>query len=237
MIIFPAIDLIGGEAVRLYKGDFAQKTVYSRDPLSVAKTFCKKGATHIHLVDLEGALMGRPANFDLICRIKAETGLFVEVGGGIRTAELMERYLSHGIDRVILGTAPIEDPKFLSSLPKTVLAKTAVGVDVKNGYVAIKGWTENSSRTLVDFCAEAEAAGVGTVICTDVGKDGAMAGTNHELYKKLSETTKMNVVASGGVSSIEDVKRLRAQNVYGAIIGRAYYEGAIDLSEAIEVAR
>ena len=237
MIIFPAIDLIGGEAVRLYKGDFAQKTVYSRDPLSVAKTFCEKGATHIHLVDLEGALMGQPANFDLICRIKAETGLFVEVGGGIRSTTLMERYLSKGIDRVILGTAPIKDPKFLPSLPKDVLAKTAIGVDVKNGYVAIKGWTENSDRTLVDFCAEAEAAGVNTVICTDIGKDGAMAGTNHELYKELSAHTKMNVVASGGVSSLEDVKRLRAQNVYGAIIGKAYYEGAIDLSEAIKEAK
>lgn len=237
MIIFPAIDMIGGEAVRLYKGDFAKKTVYSSDPLSVAKTFLKKGATHVHLVDLDGALAGEPKNFDLICSIKEQTGLFVEVGGGIRTRELIERYLARGIDRVILGTAAVVDPGFIPSLPKEILSKVAVGVDVLNGYVAIKGWTEASDKTLFDFCAEMEKAGVGTVICTDIGKDGAMKGTSHELYRELSARTKMNIVASGGVCSIEDVKKLKAQNIYGAIIGKAYYEGAIDLSEAIKEAK
>ena len=237
MIIFPAIDIINGEAVRLFKGDYAQKTVYSKDPVSVAKTFKEKGATHVHLVDLDGAKAGEPKNFDLICRIKKETGLFAEVGGGIRTLDLIKRYLDAGIDRVILGTAAVVDKGFIPSLPACVRSKVAVGVDVSDGYVAIKGWTEKSDKTLFDFCAEMEAYGVGTVICTDISKDGAMKGTNHQLYKELSARTKMNVVASGGVSSLEDVKKLREQNIYGAIIGKAYYTGAIDLSEAIKEAK
>ena len=237
MIIFPAIDLIGGEAVRLYKGDFAQKTVYSSDPLSVAKDFRAKGATHIHLVDLDGAKTGRFCNFDLILEIKEQTGLFVEVGGGIRTRESIERYLEGGIDRVILGTAAVTDPEFIPSLPKALLAKVAVGVDILNGYVAIKGWTEASDYSLFDFCARMENAGVNTVICTDITKDGAMKGASHQLYRELSERTNMNIIASGGVSSIEDIRKLRERGLYGAIIGKAYYEGAIDLSEAIEVAR
>ena len=237
MIIFPAIDLVGGEAVRLYKGDFAQKTVYSSDPLSVAKDFKKKGATHVHLVDLDGALSGKSENFELICRIKEETGLFAEVGGGIRTLDAIERYLSRGLDRVILGTAAVSDPDLIPSLPKDYLSKIAVGVDVKDGFVAIKGWREKSDYTLFDFCRKMQDSGVGTVICTDVGKDGAMAGTNHDLYRELSEVTSMQIVASGGVSSLEDVKKLKARGLYGAIIGKAYYTGAIDLSEAIEVAK
>ena len=237
MIIFPAIDLIGGEAVRLYKGDFNQKTVYSSDPLSVAEDFKKKGATHIHLVDLDGAKKGEFCNFDLACRIKAETGLFVEVGGGIRTKEAIDAYLAKGIDRVILGTAAVVDPDLIPSLPKEILKKVAVGVDVLDGYVAIKGWTEASEYSLFDFCEKMEKAGVGTVICTDIGKDGAMKGTSHELYRELAARTKMNITASGGVSSIEDVVRLREEGLYGAIIGKAYYEGAIDLTRAIEVAR
>lgn len=237
MIVFPAIDLIGGEAVRLYKGDFNKKTVYSSDPLSVAEDFKSKGATHVHLVDLDGAKRGEFCNFDLICRIKAETGLFVEVGGGIRTKEAIDRYLERGIDRVILGTAAVENPDLIPSLSKEVLQKVAVGVDVLNGFVAIKGWTEASEYSLFDFCEKMEKAGVGTVICTDIGKDGAMKGTSHDLYRELSARTKMNITASGGVSSIEDVRKLKEQGLYGAIIGKAYYEGAIDLREAIEVAR
>ena len=237
MIVFPAIDLIGGEAVRLYKGDFNKKTVYSSDPLSVAEDFKSKGATHVHLVDLDGAKRGEFCNFDLICRIKAETGLFVEVGGGIRTKEAIDRYLERGIDRVILGTAAVENPELIPSLSKEVLQKVAVGVDVLNGFVAIKGWTEASEYSLFVFCEKIEKAGVGTVICTDIGKDGAMKGTSHDLYRELSARTKMNITASGGVSSIEDVRKLKEQGLYGAIIGKAYYEGAIDLREAIEVAR
>ena len=237
MIIFPAIDLVNGEAVRLYKGDFAQKTVYSSSPLDVAKEFRAKGATHIHLVDLDGAKTGEQKNFDLICRIKEETGLFVEVGGGIRSLSAIESYLSRGVDRVILGTVAVTNPDFISSLPAKYRDRVAVGVDVKDGYVAIKGWTESSDQTLFDFCEKIEREGVNVVICTDIGKDGAMKGTNHDLYRDLSAHTGMRIIASGGVSSLEDVKKLRESGLYGAIIGKAYYVGAIDLSEAIEAAR
>ena len=236
MIIFPAIDLIGGEAVRLYKGDFNQKTVYSTDPLSVAEDFKSKGATHVHLVDLDGAKTGKFCNFDLICRIKAQTGLFVEVGGGIRTKEAIDKYLERGVDRVILGTAAVVDPELIPSLSKETLKRVAVGVDALNGYVAIKGWTEASEYSLFDFCEKMEKAGVGTVICTDIGKDGAMKGTSHELYRELSARTTMNINDSGGVSSLEDILKLKEQALYGAIIGKAYYSGAIDLAEAIKEA-
>ena len=237
MILFPAIDLCGGEAVRLYKGDFSQKTVYSSDPLSVARDFKAKGATHIHLVDLDGAKSGARSHFDLICAIKKETGLFSEVGGGIRTTEDVEAYLSAGIDRVILGTVVAEDPAFLSRLPAACREKVAVGMDLKDGFVAIKGWTETSEEDAFSFCERIRREGVRTVICTDVGKDGAMQGANEDLYRTLSERFDLDFVASGGVSSLEDVRRLRALGLYGAIVGKAYYLGAIDLAQAIEVAK
>ena len=237
MILFPAIDMVGGEAVRLYKGDFAQKTVYSHDPLSVAKDFCAKGATHIHLVDLDGARTGERTHFDLICRIKQQTGLFAEVGGGIRTREAIEAYLSHGIDRVILGTVAVTDPAFIPSLPTEILSHVALGVDVADGKIAIKGWTETSDLDLVDFCKKMRDKGVEVVISTDISRDGAMKGTNHDLYRTLTEKSGMKVIASGGVSTLDDIKRLKAGGAYGAIVGKAYYVGAIDLSEAIEVAK
>lgn len=237
MILFPAIDLVSGEAVRLYKGDFSQKTVYSPDPLSVAKDFRAKGADHIHLVDLDGARTGERSHFDLICRIKRETGLFAEVGGGIRSRDAIEAYLSHGIDRVILGTVAVTDPSFIPSLPAEILSHVAVGVDIADGKIAIKGWTEKADCELIDFCNKMKDAGVGVLISTDISRDGAMKGTNHDLYRTLTEKTGMQVVASGGVSSIEDIRRLKEGGAYGAIVGKAYYIGAIDLSAAIEVAR
>ena len=237
MILFPAIDLIGGQAVRLYQGDYAQKTVYSADPVSVARDFRDQGATHIHLVDLDGAKAGTPQNFDLICRIKRQTGLFVEVGGGIRTQSTIERYLSEGLDRVILGTAAVTDPDLILSLPDAIKEKIAVGVDAAGGKIAIRGWTEASGYELFSFCEDLQSKGVGTVICTDISKDGAMRGANHELYRALSERVGMQIVASGGVSGIDDLVRLKALGLYGAIIGKAYYEGALDLKEALEVAR
>ena len=237
MIIFPAIDLVGGEAVRLYKGDFSAKTVYSSSPLSVARDFVDAGATHIHLVDLDGALTGESNHFDLICQIKSETGLFTEVGGGIRTREGIDRYLSRGIDRVILGTVAVTDPAFVPSLPADVRSRVEIGVDVKDGRVAIKGWTETADLDLFDFCLRFKEQGIDTVICTDISRDGAMAGSNDALYRELTARTGMKVVASGGVSSIDDVKRLKACGAYGAIVGKAYYVGAIDLREAIEVAK
>ena len=237
MILFPAIDLSGGEAVRLYKGDFSQKTVFSSDPPAVAEDFKSKGATHIHLVDLDGAKAGARTHFDLICSIKKRTGLFVEVGGGIRTQEDVKAYLDAGVDRVILGTVAVADPTFLSRLPADYRARVAVGVDIKDGFVAVKGWTETSDKDAFTFCENLQKEGVRTVICTDVSKDGAMQGANEDLYRALSERFDLDFVASGGVSSLEDVKRLRALGLYGAIIGKAYYLGAIDLAQAIEVAK
>lgn len=237
MILFPAIDLVGGEAVRLYQGDFNKKTVYSSDPLAVAMTFKEKGATHIHLVDLDGAKKGESNHFELITRIKKESGLFAEVGGGIRTKASIEKYLAQGIDRVILGTVAVEDPAFVPSLPQEWMEHIAVGVDVLDGKVAIKGWTQKSDYDLIDFCKKMQDNGVGVVISTDIGRDGAMRGTNLSMYKELSEKTDMKVIASGGVSSMEDILRLKEGGAYGAIIGKAYYVGAIDLSEAIKEAQ
>lgn len=237
MNIFPAIDLVGGKAVRLYKGDYAQMTVYSEQPLQVAKAFEAAGAKFIHLVDLEAAKSGVPANLETIRAIAEQTDLFVEVGGGIRTMEIARTYLEAGVDRIILGTAAVEDPAFLCQALKEFGGKVAVGVDLKDGYVAIKGWTETSALTADAFFTQMEQMGVQTVICTDISKDGAMQGTNRDLYKDLSQKFKIDLIASGGVSSIEDIKALRAMDLYGAIIGKAYYIGAIDLKQAIEVAK
>jgi len=237
MIIYPAIDLYEGKAVRLYKGDYAQMTVYSDDPAHVAADFAAAGATHIHLVDLEGAKLGKPANLDVIRRILEKTDLFAEVGGGIRDLATIQSYLSIGIRRVILGTAAVTDPEFLKAALDAYGEKIAVGVDIKDGFVAIKGWTEKSQITAEDFFAQMEKLGVRTVICTDISRDGAMKGTNRELYRQLSQKFAIDLIASGGVSSMEDVKALTEMQLHGAIIGKAYYIGAIDLKEAIEVAK
>ena len=234
MYIYPAIDLYEGKAVRLYKGDYAQMTVYSENPAEVAKDFAAAGAKHIHLVDLEGAKKGQPANLEIIGRIMEAADLFVEVGGGIRNLETVEQYLAIGVDRVILGTAAVTDPAFLEGALSRYGEKIAVGVDIKDGYVAIKGWMEKSSVTAEDFFARMETLGVKTVICTDISRDGAMKGTNRELYKALSEKYAIDLIASGGVSTMEDVKALVQMNLHGAIIGKAYYIGAIDLKEAVE---
>ena len=237
MYIYPAIDLYEGKAVRLYKGDYAQMTVYSNDPPEIARAFAAAGARHIHLVDLEGAKQGRPANLDVIRRIIAAADLFVEVGGGIRNLDTVDAYLSIGVDRVILGTAAVEDPEFLEAALKQYGEQIAVGVDLKDGYVAIKGWTEKSGLTAEHFFNKMQALGVRTVICTDISRDGAMKGTNRELYRALSRRYSIDLIASGGVSSLEDVAALREMDLHGAIIGKAYYIGAIDLKEAVEVAK
>ncbi len=237
MIIYPAIDLYRGKAVRLLKGDYNAMTVYSENPVEVAMDFRASGATHIHLVDLEGAKDGTTPNLDTVKRIIHEAGMFAEIGGGIRSMETIEAYLSAGASRVILGTAAIRDPALLREACTRYGDKIAVGVDIKDGMVAIHGWTETTTRDAFDFCRELDEMGVGTVICTDISRDGAMMGTNHDLYRALSERFRMNIIASGGVSSVEDVKRLTALGIHGAIIGRAYYTGAIRLTEAIEVAK
>lgn len=237
MILYPAIDLYEGKAVRLFKGDYAQMTVYNEDPLAVARDFIRCGATHIHMVDLQGARDGTTPNLETVQKIKEQTGLFCEVGGGIRTMEIVDRYLRAGVDRVILGTAAVTDPDFLAAALAKYGEKIAVGIDIKDGRVAIKGWTETSDKDALSFCAQMEAAGVKTIICTDISKDGAMLGTNRELYKTLSERFRLQIIASGGVSSLEDVRHLAAQNLHGAIIGKAYYSGSLDLAQAIEVAK
>lgn len=237
MLIYPAIDLYGGKAVRLYKGDYAQMTVYNDDPVAVAKDFVAKGASCIHLVDLEGAKSGTTPNFDTVAAIKAETGLFCEIGGGIRSMETIETYLSAGIDRVILGTAAVTEPGFVEAAVAKYGEKIAVGIDIKDGFVAIKGWTVKSEENAMDFTGKMEKLGVKTMICTDISRDGAMQGTNHELYRELSQRFGMNIIASGGVSSIDDVARLAKLGIHGAIVGKAYYTGAIDLAKAIEVAK
>ena len=237
MLIYPAIDLFEGKAVRLFKGDYKQMTVYSENPPEIAENFASKGATHMHIVDLEGAKDGTTPNFETVLRIKQTSGLFCEVGGGIRSMETIDRYLLNGIDRVILGTAAVTEAGFVEKAVNAYGERIAVGIDIKDGMVAIKGWTEKSDLTAFDFCKRMQDIGVKTLICTDISKDGAMKGTNHELYSELMRRFDMNIIASGGVSGIEDIKRLRKENVYGAIIGKAYYIGAIDLSQAIEVAK
>ena len=237
MLIFPAIDLYGGKAVRLYKGDYQNMTVYSDDPLSVARDFVKAGATCIHMVDLEGARDGTTPNLDIVRSIAQNTPLFTEIGGGIRSMETVRAYLEAGVDRVILGTAAVTDPDFLKEALAEYGERIAVGVDIKDGKVAIKGWLETAEDDAMTFCGKMQSLGVRTIISTDISKDGAMMGANHELYRTLAEQFDLHIVASGGVSSIEDVKRLRALDLYGAIIGKAYYTGAVDLSEAIEVSR
>ena len=236
MIIFPAIDLVCGKAVRLFKGDYNQMTVYNDNPAEVAVDFAKSGASHIHIVDLEGAKDGTTPNFETVLKIKNESGLFCEIGGGIRSIETVRKYLDSGIDRVILGTAAVNDESFLDKSISAYGNKIAVGVDIKDGFVAVKGWLESSGIEAFEFCNMMCIKGVKTLICTDISKDGAMQGTNLDLYRELSERFDINITASGGVSSIEDIRRLAGLNLYGAIIGKAYYTGAIDLAEAIEVA-
>lgn len=237
MVIYPAIDLYEGKAVRLFKGDYARMTVYNENPVAVALDFKAAGATHIHLVDLEGAKSGTTPNLATVCAIKEATGLFCEIGGGVRSMDVVKAYLEAGVDRVILGTAAVTDEAFLKAAVAAYGEKIAVGIDIKDGYVAIRGWTEKSKEKAMDFCGKMENLGVKTVICTDISRDGAMQGANHDLYRQLAETFDLDIIASGGVSAMADVKALAAMDIHGAIIGKAYYTGAIDLAEAIEVAK
>ena len=237
MNIFPAIDLYDKKAVRLFKGDYAKMTVYSNNPIEIALDFESKGARFIHVVDLEGAKNGTTPNIDIVKQIANETGLFVEIGGGIRSIETIEKYLNAGVSRVILGTSAVTDEALLTEAISKYGEKIAVGADVKDGYIAIKGWIEKSQYSLDEFLSKMQKMGVKTIICTDISKDGAMKGTNLQLYKELSSKYSLDIVASGGVSTIDDIKALAGMNLYGAIIGKAYYTGAIDLKEAIEVAK
>ncbi len=237
MNIFPAIDLYGGKAVRLYKGNYDEMTVYSDNPVLIAEDFFKQGARFMHLVDLEGAKTGGTPNVETVKKLVKAFGGFVEVGGGIRSMDVIKKYVDAGVNRVILGTAAVTDREFLINAVKTFGDKIAVGVDIKDGLVAIKGWTEKSEFTGIEFCSDMEKLGVKTIICTDISKDGAMQGTNHALYKEMKEKLGLNIIASGGVSSLDDVKKLAALGIYGAIIGKAYYTGAINLEQAVKSAK
>ena len=235
MKIFPAIDLIDGQAVRLIKGDYDQKTVYNNDPLAVSKEFKAKGAEFIHIVDLDGAKSGKTDNFDVIKKIIDESGLKVEVGGGIRDKATVEKYINAGAYRVILGTAAITDPDFTKEAVDAFGEKIAVGADIKEGKVAIKGWLELSEKTLFEFCEELEEIGVKTLICTDISKDGMLEGTNISLYKELSKRFNIDIVASGGISTLEDIKTLNKMSISGAILGKALYTGMLNLEDAIKI--
>ena len=237
MNIFPAIDLYGGRAVRLYKGDYANMTVYSDDPVSVAMDFEKCGAEYIHVVDLEGAKIGSPCAYETVKSILTNTSLKLEIGGGIRNEEMIKAYVDLGVDRVILGTAAVNNEAFMSEMAEKYGSRLAVGVDIKDGYVAIKGWTEKSNITCDRMFSYVASLGISRVICTDVSKDGAMQGTNRDLYAELSKKFNTNIIASGGVSTLDDIKALNSMGIFGAIIGKAYYTGAIDLSEAIRITK
>jgi len=236
MRIYPAIDLHDGQAVRLYKGNYNLVTNYG-DPVMQAAYFKSVGAKFLHLVDLDGAKDGESKNLEAVKRIINEVNIDCELGGGIRTLEHIQKVLDLGVKRVILGTAAVTDNDFLCSAVKKHKEAVAVGVDIKDGYVAIKGWTEKSNLSCDEFFSHLCDIGVSTVICTDISKDGAMQGTNIKLYRDLSQKYNINIVASGGVSSLDDIKELRKMELYGAILGKAYYVGAIKLKEAIEVAK
>ena len=236
MLIFPAIDILGGKAVRLYKGDYNQVTVYGERPWEIAQDFVSKGASAIHIVDLDGAREGSAVNMDVVRKIACIPNLLTEIGGGIRNQDTVERYLDAGISRVILGTAALNDPVFLRHILAMCGEKIVVGVDLKDGKVAVKGWLEKSDKDGLVFLKELEDMGVKSVIVTDISKDGAMKGANLGMYRSIGSTTSLKVTASGGVSTLEDVRALKEIGVWGAIIGKAYYTGAIDLSEAIRIA-
>ena len=237
MKIFPAIDLYEGKAVRLLKGNYNDLTVYSENPIEIAKDFESQGATELHTVDLEGARDGGTPNIEIIKSFVENTSLNVEVGGGIRSMDTVKAYLDAGVSRVILGTAAVTDDAFLKEAVSLYGEKIAVGADIKDGKVAIKGWVEKSEYGTFEFFEKLEKTGVSTVICTDISKDGAMQGTNRELYKELSGKFSVNIIASGGVSSLDDIKALSEMNLYGAIIGKAYYTGAVKINEALEVTK
>lgn len=233
MQIFPAIDLRGGQVVRLYQGDYDRETVYAADPCAVARNFLAAGAQYLHVVDLDGARDGTLANFDTIAAIAKQGGLYIEVGGGIRTEDRIRQYLDLGVSRCILGTIAVKDFDFTARMARKYGDQIAVGVDARDGYVAVSGWKELSQEKGVDFCRRLRDAGVKTVIYTDISRDGAEAGTNLDLYRELAEIEGLDITASGGVSSIEELKELQKIGTRAAILGKALYTGRLDLKTVI----
>lgn len=234
MILLPAIDLYEKKVVRLTRGDYAQMTVYNDNPVAQAASFQETGAQWLHTVDLEGAKDGSTPNYSVIEAICKETSLKVEIGGGIRSLDTIQKYLDAGVERVILGTKAVTDSAFLEESLEKFGSHIAVGVDIKDGKIAIKGWLETAQDSVEDFFTKLCKLGVSTVICTDVSKDGMLAGTNVELYRQLSQQFSLDLIASGGVSSLEDLARLKELGLYGAILGKALYTGALDLKAALK---
>ena len=234
MQIFPAIDLSGGQVVRLYQGDYDKMTVYGADPCAVARDFMAAGARYLHVVDLDGAKDGTLANFESIAALAKQGGLYIEVGGGIRTEERIQKYLELGVSRCILGTIAVKNFDFTARMAKKYGGKIAVGVDAREGYVAVSGWLETSKEKGVDFCRRLRDAGVQTVIYTDISRDGAEQGTNLELYRELAGIEGLNITASGGVSSMGELKELQTIGTHAAILGKALYTGRLDLAEVIK---
>lgn len=234
MQIFPAIDLRGGQVVRLYQGDYDQMTVYGTDPCAVAREFLAAGARYLHVVDLDGARSGTAENFESIAALARQGGLFIEVGGGIRTQQRIEQYLELGVDRCILGTIAVKDFDFTKEMARHYGAHIAVGVDARDGYVAVSGWEERTAERGVDFCRRLRAAGVGTVIYTDISRDGAEQGTNLPLYEELVKIEGLSITASGGISGLEELRQLRDMGVDAAILGKALYTGRLDLETVLK---
>ncbi len=234
MFIFPAIDLYDSKAVRLLKGDYEKMTVYSDNPVEIVRDFEANGISHMHMVDLEGAKSGDNRNFHMIAKIRESSDIFMQLGGGIRSMEQAEKYLDLGINRIILGTAAIEDEDLLERLAEKYQERIAVGVDVMDGIVKTHGWRKSTGIHLKDFCEKLNALNVRTIIATDISKDGAMKGTNIALYENLKTLTDADLIASGGIHTIEELKKVRDLDLYGAIIGKAYYTGDIKLNEAIK---
>ncbi len=237
MIIFPAIDISGGKVVRLYKGDYSQMTVYEGSPLDVAKSYEEIGATHLHVVDLDGAKSGSTENFSSIEQIASNTNLFIQVGGGIRNEERIKTYSDIGVNRVILGTVAVKNPEFVKDMAGKYNELISVGIDVKNGYAAIQGWTETSNVSGYEYCNKLLSMNVGTVIYTDISKDGTESGTNLEAYEELSKIKGLNVIASGGITYYKEIEQLSRLGIYGAILGKALYSGALDLKKALEICK
>lgn len=233
MKIIPAIDLQNGEAVRLYKGDYDKKTVYSKNPLEIAQKFERMGATDLHLVDLDGAKIGQTRNLELVRKIKDETRLKIEIGGGIRDFGTVRMYLEQiGVERVILGTAAVEKPDFLKELLiKYGPNRIVVGVDIREGFVSTSGWLEKTSLPYLSFLKKLERIGVKTTIITDISKDGTLTGPNFKLYDEISKESSLNVIISGGVKDNSDIQRATRSDFYGIIVGKAYYEGKINLEK------
>lgn len=236
MIIFPAIDIIGGKVVRLTKGDYNQQKTYSDSPTLVAKSFNDLGATHLHVVDLDGAKLGDTTNYSIISDIVKSTNMFVEVGGGIRDLKRIENYANVGVKRVIIGTAAVKNPDFVKEAVREFGKLVSVGVDTHDGFVATDGWIEKSNLSGYEFCEKVRDFGVTNVIYTDISKDGALSGTNLDIYQKLSTIKDLTITASGGVTFIDEIKKLKEMDIYGAIVGKAIYEGKLDLQTVLSVA-